>query len=366
MEPEAPAHPITPTPNWPALQAAVQQHGSTVFEYLLLPDRLVCWIIQPDGALRLVQTAVGRGVLEAHVAAFLATLEMDGDDAEASAIANLRALAGYLIDPIPADCWPPSPDAVLTIVPHGRLFQVPFAALPAPDGTYLIARHPLAYMPALGILPYTRLNQAQAASRTAPTLLALVNPQPQPDNQPPLHETAALFAGLSDLYPHPEANRIIYGTDATRQQLQVAASNYTVLYFATHAEGTDDPQQAWVALADLPPGGGYLRVPQILQLALRADLVVLAACTTARGQIASDGVVGLSRAFFVAGAASVLGSLWPVDEYVTMMQMAIFHEAWLGAQQSKAQALQAAQRAAWRDYGDPRVWAGFVLIGEWN
>jgi CHAT domain-containing protein/tetratricopeptide (TPR) repeat protein len=93
------------------------------------------------------------------------------------------------------------------------------------------------------------------------------------------------------------------------------------------------------------------------------EIVVLSACQTAQGKIQNgEGVYGLQRALLIAGAKSVLLSLWDVDDKVGRAFMTIFYEKWLGGM-SKQEAFRAAQLEIKKKYPLPFYWAGFILIG---
>lgn len=105
-------------------------------------------------------------------------------------------------------------------------------------------------------------------------------------------------------------------------------------------------------------------------LGISADLVVLSACQTALGSGAQadvppgDDWVGLSRAFLLAGARQVLGTLWPVDDWATATFMKQFY-GHLARGMTPERALSLTQRvmAASTSTSDPFYWAGFVLVG---
>lgn len=102
-----------------------------------------------------------------------------------------------------------------------------------------------------------------------------------------------------------------------------------------------------------------------MTLSLSAELVTLSACQTGLGNVSGEGVIGLSRAFFVAGARSVLVSLWSVSDDATKRLMAAFYERYIRGGMTKTQALAAAMRdvRALPEFRSPRYWAPFILVG---
>ena len=134
-----------------------------------------------------------------------------------------------------------------------------------------------------------------------------------------------------------------------------------MLHLACHADfRSDNPRFSALHLH-----GGALTVERAESLGLRPCTVVLSACETGVTELASgDEMVGLVRAFIVAGAARVLASLWPVEDAVTLAFMARFYGA-LVAGQTAAAALRSAQLATAADHPHPCFWAAFTLYGGW-
>ena len=117
--------------------------------------------------------------------------------------------------------------------------------------------------------------------------------------------------------------------------------------------------------ADLPEGvqDGILTAKEISLLDLRdADLVVLSACETGKGEITGDGVFGLQRAFKQAGAQTIVMSLWPVNDAATQLLMTEFYRYWITNHQSKRDAFRNAQNTVRSQYEEPVYWAGFVML----
>jgi CHAT domain-containing protein len=158
------------------------------------------------------------------------------------------------------------------------------------------------------------------------------------------------------------------GASASESRLKGRSlERFGVLHFATHALVSPRvPSRSGLLLASDRGGPGLLTVREIHQLKLRSDLVVLSACRTAQGRVlAGEGVQSLARAFFHAGARSLVASLWDVGDRRTSELMTVFY-ARLAAGATKADALREAKLDLLRREPGlaPRYWASFVLIGE--
>jgi CHAT domain-containing protein len=150
-----------------------------------------------------------------------------------------------------------------------------------------------------------------------------------------------------------------------------ALSQYRIVHFATH--GIVDfqrPELSGVVLSMVnekgEPEDGYLRLRDIYNLTLPAELVVLSGCQTGVGkEIKGEGLIALTRGFMYAGSRSVVASLWKVDDAATAQLMAEFYKQMFTNGQRPAAALRAAQLKLAKKRS-PADWAGFVLQGEWK
>ena len=120
---------------------------------------------------------------------------------------------------------------------------------------------------------------------------------------------------------------------------------------------------AWLG-KEVPEGieDGVLTALEISTMNLSGtDMVVMSACETGLGDITSDGVFGLQRAFKMAGVQTLVMSLWKVDDNATSLMMQTFYEHLLSGM-SKREAFSLAQTAVRAKYLDPYYWAGFVML----
>ncbi len=151
-------------------------------------------------------------------------------------------------------------------------------------------------------------------------------------------------------------------------------SQYRIVHFATHGlVNSRHPELSGIVLSLVDqkgqPQNGFLRLYEIYNLKLNADLVVLSACQTALGkEIKGEGLIGLTRGFMYAGAPRVVASLWRIDDRATAELMTRFYRGMLRDGLRPAAALRAAQVSMWQDrrWAAPHYWAAFTIQGEWK
>jgi len=317
------------------------------------------------------------------------------------------------------------------IVGDGGLQRIPFAALPDPRKipmttstnagrsatrrsfiTPLIVEHELAMLPSASTVAWLR--KAIATRQHATGEIAVVAdpvfsasdervkgvaPQPRTepaiitqrlrgahDLEPALRDLGGVAeSGALDRLPAsrdeaqaiaklaPERSLVAMDFDANRQMVMSGKlSDYRYLHFATHAYVDDVfPGLSWLALSLVDRKGqeqpGYLRLNDIYQLRLNADLVTLGACRTGLGkQLRGEGMVGLTRGFIYAGAPLVMVSLWDVPDRETAQLMQSFYRNLLKQKLPVSEALRRAQVEMWERNGSnaPFFWAAFGLQGD--
>ncbi|BDA71861.1 hypothetical protein CAL7716_060270 [Calothrix sp. PCC 7716] len=150
---------------------------------------------------------------------------------------------------------------------------------------------------------------------------------------------------------------------------------YRFLLFATHGiVDTTNPELSGIVLSQVDKQGkpvekGYLRLGDIFNLDLGAELVVLSACDTGLGKdIKGEGLVGLTRGLMYAGSKRAVVSLWQVSDEGTSKLMPIFYKAVLEGKAPFPVALREAQLQLWqsKEWQSPYYWAAFTLQGDWK
>ncbi|MBW4663474.1 MAG: CHAT domain-containing protein [Chroococcus sp. CMT-3BRIN-NPC107] len=291
----------------------------------------------------------------------------------------------------------------LVIVSDGALQYVPFAALPVPNGnnTPLLVEHELVSLPSASTIdvlrrelmgrkpaPKTVAIFADPVFTTDDARLKTATSTPLTDKNSPLQRSANQAGVTFTRLPGTrlEAEQILalvppsetsHTFDFKSDRAAVTSPNlsqYRIIHFATHGIlNSINPELSGVVLSLVNekgvPQNGFLRLNEIYNLNLPAELVVLSACQTGLGeQVRGEGVLGLTRGFMYAGAPRVVVSLWSVDDRATAELMSKFYTAMLKKGLKPAAALRAAQIELWKQdkWESPYYWAAFGLQGEWR
>lgn len=300
----------------------------------------------------------------------------------------------------------------LLLVADGALQYIPLAALPLPGGDRpLILDHEIVNLPSASVLAVLRRDTAERApaaravavvadpvfDRSDTRVKAMHRTQTLKSNERPLaidlqhalrgfdlardeatisrlpftrKEADAIFATAS-----PGAGMKAVDFNANRELATSAElSRYRIVHFATHALlNAEHPELSGIVLSLVDEQGrsrdGFLRLHDIYNLNLPAELVVLSACKTGLGkEIRGEGLIGLTRGFMYAGTKRIVASFWKVDDWATAELMKRFYRKMLVDKQHPAAALQAAQIEMWKQpkWRAPFYWAAFTLQGEPN
>ena len=242
----------------------------------------------------------------------------------------------------------------LTIVPHGALHYLPFNALKANGGEFLIQDHTIRLLPSASVMKF--LNKELAPTQS---LLVFGNPDLN-DPKMDLPGAQAEAKAIAKLWPD---SKVVLRKHASESLIKKTASLFRYIHLASHGQFKPDaPMQSRMLLAADNENDGSLTVSEIYDLKLNADMVVLSACQTALGNVKNgDDVVGLNRGFLYAGAKSIVGSLWEVPDNPTKDLMVGLYTNLKSM--GLREAMRKAQLSALKKYKHPFNWAAFQVTG---
>jgi CHAT domain-containing protein/tetratricopeptide (TPR) repeat protein len=380
--------------------ATARRLQSTLLTYWVGPAGTFAWVISPGGTVNATRIDVPSMKLDALVAQ--ASESVNGAASfgglgmgSASQMRPWRELHALLIRPI-RQYLPAGTNRLLTIVPHGPLFRVSFAALQDEKGQYLVERYRLHYTPAVGVLQFTAREKSalrQALLVGDPGTVKADTGEAMPPLPWARKEVAEIAATLPEGAPH-----VLVDDQADEASIRAKLEGMDLIHFATH--GVIQQQRSLTSYLALRGGNdnalrfgsgtpgnidasndGRLTAEEVYNLQLRARLVVLSACSTALGPMTGDGVIGFTRAFLYAGASSVIATEWDVPDEAGYELMRRFYRHRTAAPGAESLALRAAQISVIQALrkgalkvttpsGEvalpehPLFWAGFVLVGE--
>ncbi|WP_434683999.1 CHAT domain-containing protein [Pseudanabaena minima] len=249
----------------------------------------------------------------------------------------------------------------LIIVPILEIGIVPFAILrPFRDNSFLIDRMSISIAPSLFDLSQALHEDNSRGLLESPLIVG--NPYlPKSTiwSVPPLpgaEKEAQAVAKMMNAIP-------LLRKEATKAEIVSRARTSSLLYFATHgvASSQNPLSDSFLMLSAERFDQGWWTAQEIQSTRLRARIAILSACQTGLGKAHDAGIIGLSRAFQIAGVPRVVMSLWSVDDQATsqLMQTFIKHLE----TQFPSEALRQAMLEVRQEYSEPSKWASFVVFG---
>ncbi|CAH3017230.1 unnamed protein product [Porites evermanni] len=252
----------------------------------------------------------------------------------------------------------------LVVVPDGALCLAPWTAL---SETLRIR-----ISPSLTSLKVIRDSSSEYHSKTGALLVGDPCLRKVKDKwDKPIYEQLEFAKKEVEMIGKLFNSQPLTGEAATKEEVLRRIDSVALIHIAAHG----GKETGEIALAPNPGRQSKTRIPteedymlkmsDLQAIKLTARLVVLSCCHSGQGEVSSEGVVGMARAFLFAGARSVLVSLWAIDDEATMVFMECFYQH-LRVGESASTALQKAMKCL-RDSDDfsaPKYWAPFVLIGD--
>lgn len=372
-------------PNLQNLRKVAQQQNATLVEYAFIADenfvaqgklhgkfiKIYIWVVQPTGKItfREVDLTPTQAKLLDQAGAWANKWKEATEDQFSDSLEPLQQefqqlhkdLYSILITPI-QDQLPTDQTSPVIFIPYNQLYQVSFPALQAPDGTYLIQKHTILTAPAIQVIELaSQLKTTKIANSSE--ALVIGNPKmPLPilGPLPGAEQEAQTIGQLLN-------TQALIGESATETTVKQRMGSARIIHFATHGLLNEVTSASGVpgaiALARDSKNDGLLKSDEILDLKLNADLVVVSACDTGRGQLTGDGVVGLSRSIMAAGVPNVMVTLWSTSDESTAVLMEEFYRLY-SQNPNKAQALRQAMLKTMEKYPHPVFWAPFNLVGQ--
>jgi CHAT domain-containing protein len=348
----------------------------------LSADAGALFILESGGGLRAQRLAAGQDVVANLVEALRRRVSTSWRSRASGLAPEADRLGELLLAPAAAEI---ARAERLILLLDGALHELPFALLPDPGGAGepLVARRAIQSVASIGVLA------RRAGVPRAPRpwrLSALVDPTPAAATVaalgeielPPLAGARAEAAEAARWFPEA---RVLAGPEASEEALLAEARRAEIVHLGAHAlVDARLPLSSSLVLASSAGAEttGLLHAWEVMErLETKAELVVLSACESARGEVvAGEGLLGLSWAFQRAGARAVLASLWRVDDEAAALFIGRFYRHLAGGA-ATPEALRLAQVELSRgpvaaerggelrqlDLTAPRHWAGWVLIG---
>ena len=256
----------------------------------------------------------------------------------------------------------------VVIVPQGPLCLAPYAAFIDLKSKYLCETFRIRLLPSLSSLRLIQNCPADWHSKTGALLVGdpwvqeVVYEGMTPEQLEWAEKEVQMIGEILQTEP-------LVGKQATKDEVLRRISSVALVHIAAHGK----METGEIALAPNttrssvnPAREDYLlTMKDVLKAQIRARLVVLSCCHSAQGEVKSEGVVGIARAFLGAGARSVLVSLWAIDDEATMEFMKVFYQHLVHGR-SASEALNKAMKSMRESnsFSAAKYWAPFVLIGD--
>jgi CHAT domain-containing protein len=275
----------------------------------------------------------------------------------------------------------------LIIIPDDILHFLPFETLRTHDDRWLVEGHSISYAPSISSLNEIKRDRKRAGNTPNKDFLGLGNPslfRPDSTQAPGNIKNIFLMNNLeyNNLkYSGIEVDRIgsIFKKKKTLILKEERAnedafkrsnvSEYKIIHFASHAIINNiQPERSSILLSvdNNPEEDGLLQTREIYNLRLNADLVTISSCNSGLGKLTrGEGIEGLNRAFYNAGASALLMSQWAVSDQATYLLMEKFY-LHLNKSRSINDALKRAKLEFIKstDFSHPYYWAGFIVSGD--
>lgn len=337
-----------------ALNVATIPPDTAVVAYVVVAGRLLAFVVR-NGEVSHIDIAVDSSQLAKLSSAFLLAVSRDLPR-EVRRLSE--ALHPILLEPL----MPLLGDAQkLVVVPDATLQQLPWAALSDPQThRFLVEDRAIVVAPSLSV--YLRASTRSFSRSVSEETQVLVVGAPLRPDVERLDEANREASEVAALYPSAV---VLRGAEATREAFLARIRTADIVHFAGHAMAPREGPDARLLFAGEGTEGLVL-AGDLAELDLtRTRLAVLAACSTAAGELhAGEGAWSVARSFLSAGVPSVVAALWPIDDAESRELFVAFHQHLRRDGRTTAEALRAAQLDAIRRRVPMSTWAAIQVNGS--
>jgi CHAT domain-containing protein len=378
--PENNAKALEDKKTWPSCIMKSLKNNEAILEYFRSDSLIYIFLIRPEGLF------MNRVILPSSFDSSLKKCLHQLKGAEIHEFYSLsRTMYGYLIAPIELRL---SGIHRIIIIPDEELSLFPFETLIHEESSEVLGRNTSSWhylVKDFEILYHFSVDAWYKDTANAKLLpidyrFAGFAPgfnknQDESVSMNPLPFTLNEVKGIAGLFSHiSRAKPVFLDTSATEKNFRMYAPGYTHIHIATHSIISDGyPMNSALVFthcnkfqSQQDKNDGFLHLDEINNLHLNASLVVLSACSTGAGQVTrTEGVLALTRGFYLAGASNVVYSLWNVPDHTTGEFMMNFYRNYF-SRKTYSEALREVKlkMIANPETSLPYMWAGFVLLGR--
>ncbi len=346
------------------IQSSLPEKTALV-QYLVLDDQIFIWVIK-KASFDFVKNPINKSELNKIISQYRHNVEKNTPKEKLKNYSD--ALYKELITPVANFI---SGTENLVIVPDKELYKIPYAALTSPTSEkYLLEEKAISYSLSATIFVNSIKRNDMLANEAEQNVLAIGNPTFSKEKFPNFRDLPGAeeeAKKVAKIYP---TSLLLTKDQATKQEFGRLASQYSTIHFAGHSIlNTKSPLYSLMLMAaekNSEEDNSALYAYELYWHNFdKAQLVVLAACQTANGQLVEgEGVISMTRPFLAKGVPAVVASLWNANDQASVTLFTEFHKRRV-AGESTASALRNAQLKLLNRpiYETPNNWAPFILFG---
>ncbi|MBN8724409.1 MAG: CHAT domain-containing protein [Acidobacteria bacterium] len=342
-----------------------------LLEYLVLKDEVFIWVIKHTG-INFAKVTINQIELNKLIDDYSTAIQKDNSKEQLKVFSD--RFYQLLITPIAKFI---SLEDSLAIVPDKELYKLPFAAFTNPNtNKYLLEENAISYAPSAAILINNLKRDLQLSKQSNKKILVIGNPTFSKESFPGLRSLSGAEKEAEQIAKiYSSHSYLLKEEKATKKEFARLSSQFNTIHFAGHSiANPKSPLYSVIVMATehyTEENTSALYAYELYSYNFdKTQLVVLAACQTAKGQVVKgEGLLSITRPFLAKGVPSVVASLWNTNDAASETLFIEFHKQ-RNAGENLASALRKAQLSLLNNdnpyYHSPKIWAPFVIFGHSN